>query len=195
MRYRDSTLRDIRKHFGLSQAELAQCLGIDRTLLAHIEAHRRPIPTDATWCMLSLLRLLPPPHGSTPVTLPPDPAEATPETLDALQWRLRVCRHEAYLLGYTLERQLPRLQAARHRRSLPTLLAALPPLPNAPADVPTPDQQWADRMGRQAAADLARFGVQARALLEARRAGLAAEAAYLETALGEPPAATPAPGA
>lgn len=81
--------------------------------------------------------------------------------------------------------------AARHRRALPTLLAALPPLPNAPADIAVPDQQWADRLGDAAVTDLARFGVQARALLEARRAGLAAEAAFLENVLGGP---TTAPG-
>ncbi|GAB3578381.1 helix-turn-helix domain-containing protein [Hymenobacter daeguensis] len=184
MRYSDSTLRTIRNHFGLSQAELARCLGIDRTLLAHIEAGRRPLPQDAAWRMLSLLRLLPPPHGSAPpAPPPPDAAEATPETLDALQWRLRVCRHEMYMLDYKLERQLPRLLAARHRRALPTLLAALPPLPGAPADAAVPDPQWAARLGANAVTDLARFGVQARALLEARRAGLAAEAASLENAL------------
>ena len=188
MRYSDSTLRVIRKHFGLSQAELALGLGIDRTLLAHIEAHRRPLPTDATWRMLSLLRLLPP-FGSTPVTLPPDPAEATPETFDALQWQLTICRQEAYVLELKLAREIPRLQAARHRRTLPTLLAALPPLPNAPADVPTPDQHWADHLGNHAVADLARFGTQARALLEARRAGLLAEAAFIENAMGTAPTA------
>lgn len=103
MRYSNSTLRTIRNHSGLSQAELARCLGIDRTLLAHIEADRRPLPLDATWRILSLLRLLPPP-GSAPATPPPDAAEATPETLDALQWRLEGCRHEVYVLDYTLER-------------------------------------------------------------------------------------------
>lgn len=188
MRHSDSILRIVRTHFGFSQADLADYLGIDRSLLAHVEADRRPLPMVATWRLLPLLGLMPPPHGTGPAApVAPDPAEATAQTLDALQWRLKVCRHEAENLASALERQLPQLHAARHRRALPGQLAALPPraplaaLPHEPA---TPDLAWAARMAENAVDDLARFGVQARALQEARLAGLQAEAAYLEGVLG-----------
>lgn len=186
MHHHKSNLRAVRTHFGLNQIELAHYLGIDRSLLAHAEANRRPLPITATWRLVPLLSLLPPPRGTaSPDPLPPDPAEATPETLDALQWRLRVCRHEANMLDFKLGRQLPRLLAARHRRVLPKLLAALPPQPPLPAllDIGPPPAGWADRQAADAAQDLVRFGQQARALLEARRAGLLAEAAYLENVL------------
>ncbi|MDB5270159.1 MAG: hypothetical protein JWP58_3199, partial [Hymenobacter sp.] len=128
MRFSDSTLRVVRTHFGLSQADLADYLGINRSLLTHVEADRRPLPLVATWRLLPLLGLMPPPHGSAPAApAPPDPAENTAQALDALQWRLKVCRKEALVLDFTLERELLRLQAARHRRALPAQLAALPP--------------------------------------------------------------------
>lgn len=187
MRHSDSTLRAVRAHFGLRQADLAQYLGVDRSLLTHIEADRRPLPLLATWRLLPLLSVMPPPHGSAPAEpLPPDPAEATATTLDALQWRLKICRYEANKLAFVLERQLPRLQAARYRRALPARLAVLPPrapLPGLPGEPATPNLAWAARMAENAVPDLARFGVQARALLEARLAGLKAEAAYLEEIL------------
>ena len=199
MRYSTNYLRALRRHFGLSQSELAHYLGVDRTLLAHAEAGRRTLPGAAALQSLPLLCLLPPPHGSAPADpLPPDPAETTPKTLDALQWRLRVCRHEAAMLVYRLELQLPRLQAARQRRTLPTRLAALPPPAPLPVGLPAParlpNPRWAESMAESATADLARFGVQTRALLEARRAGLLAEAVYLEGVLGMVPVAA-APGA
>ncbi|MBO2009145.1 helix-turn-helix transcriptional regulator [Hymenobacter negativus] len=188
MHYSDSSLRAVRNHFGLSQADLAQYLGIDRSLLTHVEADRRSLPMAATWRLLPLLGLMPPPHGTAPAgPLPPDPAEVTAATLNALQKRLRACRHEAKNLEYDLENQLPRLEAARHRRSLPARLAALPPrapLAALPNEAATPDLAWAARMAESAVPDLARFGVPARALLEARLIGLKAETAYLEEALG-----------
>lgn len=190
MRYSDSALRKLRTHFGLSQAELADYLGTDRSLLAHAEAGRRPLPLAATWRLVPLLSLLPPPSPAPTAPGPPDPAETTPTTQDALAWRLRVCRHEAAMLAFKLERQLPALLAARNRRALPTLLTALPPLapmPGVLADTPGPDPQWAAQMAAGAAGDLARLGTPARALLEARRAGLLAEATHLEKALGLPP--------
>ena len=188
MHHSDSTLRAIRTHFGLSQADLAQYLGVDRTLLTHVEADRRPLPMVATWRMLPLLSVMPPPHGTAPADLPPDPAETTATTLDELQWRLKACRFEAQKLGQGLELQLPRLQAARHRRTLPARLAVLPPrapLPSLPDEPTLPNLAWAARMAENAGPDLARFGVQARALSEARLAGLQAEISFLEKALGE----------
>ncbi|MFD2717333.1 helix-turn-helix domain-containing protein [Hymenobacter monticola] len=176
----------MRTHFGLSQADLAQYLGIDRSLLTHIEADRRPLPMVATWRMLPLLSLMPPPHGSAPADLPPDPAESTAKTLDGLQSRLEVCRTEAQKLALALAQQLPRLQAARHRRALPARLAVLPPrapLPSLPDEPSMPNLAWAGRMAEDATSDLAKFGVQTRALLEARLAGLQAEIAHLEAAL------------
>ncbi|MDO7847328.1 helix-turn-helix transcriptional regulator [Hymenobacter sp. M29] len=189
MRYSDSTLRAVRKHFGLSQADLAEYLGIDRSLLTHIEANRRPLPLGATWRLLPLLSVMPPPHGTAPAELPPDPAESTAKALKELQWRLRVCRVEVLKLELALDQQLPRLKAARHRRVLPARLAVLPPrapLPGLSNEPTMPDLGWATRMAENAVADLAKFGVPARALLEARLAGLRAEIASLEGAL-EPP--------
>jgi transcriptional regulator with XRE-family HTH domain len=182
----DSILRAIRTHFGLSQDELAQYLGIDRSLLTHIEADRRPLPMVATWRMLPLLSLMPPPHGSGPAHLPPDPAESTAKTLHGLQSRLEVCRAEAQKLTLAMAQQLPRLQAARQRRTLPARLAVLPPrapLPGLPNEPSMPNLAWAARMAENAVPDLTRFGVPARALSEARLAGLQAEIAHLEAAL------------
>ncbi|MDB5267810.1 MAG: hypothetical protein JWP58_850, partial [Hymenobacter sp.] len=48
----------------------------------------------------------------------------------------------------------------------------------------TPNHPCAARMAENAVDDLARYGAPARALHEARLAGLRAEAAYLETVLG-----------
>ena len=190
-RHRHTALWALRTYFGLTQPELARYLGIERTLLAHAEADRRALPLDAAWRLLPLLHLLPPEGSDAAGPPPPDPAETTAATLDQLQWRLKECRYLATRLAHVLERQLPKLHAARHRRALPTLLAALPPqapLPGlASADGFTPDPRWPEKMAAGAAADLARFGQQARALLEARRAGLLAEIAALETALGLPP--------
>ena len=191
MKFRDSPLRALRTHLGLSQADLAQYLGIDRSLLTHVEADRRSLPLAATWRLLPLLALLPAPHGPAPADpLPPDPAERTAAARDALHWRLETCRHEAQALAFQLRQQLPRLQAARHRRALPGRLAALPPrapLPGLPNEAATPNLAWAARMAENAAADLARFGSQARALPEARLAGLTAEIAYLEEVLAAQP--------
>lgn len=187
LKYSDSILRVVRTHFGLSQADLADFLGMSRSMLTHVEADRRPLPLVATWRLLPLLSIMPPPHGTGPAgPLPPNPAEATAATLDALQWRLTVCRHEADNLAYELKQQLPKVQAARHRRALPALLAVLPPrapLPALPTEAATPNLTWAARMAENAVGDLARFGTQARALLEARQAGLEAEAAHLTKTL------------
>ena len=192
MRYSDSIVREVRTYFGFSQADLADYLGIDRSLLAHVEADRRSLPLVATWRLLPLLGLMPQ-HSTTPVApLPPDPAETTAKTLDELQWRLKVCRHEASNLGFALERQLPQLQAARCRRALPGQLAALPPrapLPGLPNEPATPNLAWAARMAENAVADLTRFGVHSRALLEARLVGLNAEIAFLEGVPGVAPTA------
>ncbi|MBF9220796.1 helix-turn-helix domain-containing protein [Hymenobacter ruricola] len=186
MRYSDSIVREVRIYFGFSQADLAEYLGIDRSLLAHVEADRRALPMLATWRLLPLLGLMPQ-HSPTPVApLPPDPAETTANTLDELQWRLKTCQHEAKNIDFSLRRQLPQLEAARRRRALPGQLAALPPrapLPGLPNEPATPNLAWAARMAENAVADLGRFGVPARALSEARLAGLQAEIAHLEKAL------------
>lgn len=182
----DSTLRAVRTHFGFSQADLAQYLGIDRSLLTHVEAHRRPLPMVATWRLLPLLSIMPPPHGNGLAELTPDPTESTAKTLDELQKRLKVCRAEASKLALALAQQLPRLQAARQRRALPARLAVLPPrapLPGLPDEPSMPNLGWAARMAENAASDLVKFGTQARVLSEARLAGLQAEIAVLEKTL------------
>ena len=186
MRHSDSVLREVRTYFGFSQGDLADYLGIDRSLLAHVEADRRTLPMVATWRLLPLLGLMPQ-HSATPVApLPPDPAETTAAALEALRGRLETCQHEVEKLAFALRRQLPQLEAARRRRALPAWLAVLPPrapLPGLPNEPSMPNLAWAARMAENATSDLAKFGTQARALLEARLAGLQAEIASLESAL------------
>jgi hypothetical protein len=60
------------------------------------------------------------------------------------------------------------------------------PLAALPNEASTPNLAWAARMAESAVPDLARFGAPARALLEARLAGLQAEIAFLEEVVTEP---------
>ena len=199
----DASLLALRRYFDLTQPDLADYLGLSRTLLAHAEAGRRSLPLEATARLLPLLGLLPPPHGSGPADpppLPPDPAEVTPSGAAALRTRLDTCRYEAGNLAYRLRQLQRRATPLRRRRALPALLAALPPpvpLPASLLGLPPAPPDWAAYLAAQAAYELPRSGQLAQGLLEARRVGLAAEAACLEALLAtlpppEPPLAAAA---
>lgn len=139
-------LAQVRRHYGLSQAELAALLGITKALVSYLEAGRRALspavagrlapfvaalpPTDAATAAAHLLAAaqaeadyiapLPPP--------PPGPFKAAP-----LARRRAACLHEARALRERLhELAAQAAVAARWAAALPGLLAALPPpLPEA----------------------------------------------------------------
>ena len=64
----------VRVHFGLSQQQLADWLGLGVGFVGTIEKGRRPLPAALTGRLLVLARLLPPPLGSGP----PAPAPLLP---------------------------------------------------------------------------------------------------------------------
>ena len=138
----DSLVAAVRRHFGISQADMAGFLNISQGQLANIEAGRRGLSTAA------LLRLNPL-AALVPEALPdePLPAEALPETLPLpvaptvapLEARRDYCVWKARNLRYELRGLLPRVAVARRwQTALPRLLAALPPA----APDPAPPGDW-----------------------------------------------------
>lgn len=201
---RNDELPALRRYFGLTQPELADYLGLSRTLLAHIEGGRRSIPLTAMQRLVQLLRLLPPPYGRGPADapLPPSPAEWPTDVVDTVRRRVAAARHAAGNLAYRLGELREQVQPLRQRHALPARLAALPPDPVAPADAwPAPPRPvpptWPALLMLGANVTLPTCGHLAQGLLEARRIGLAAEAAHLEALLATlpPPPAPPAPAA
>lgn len=192
----------LRRYFALTQPELADYLGLSRTMLAHVEAGRRNLPPEAMARLSPLLGLMPPPYGSGPANqpaLPPDSAEDADPEAESLRIRLGACHHEASNLAYRLRQLQRRAEPLRRRRALPALLAALPPAaPLRPEllGVPLAPPSWGQYVTALAELALPRYGRLSQGLLEARLAGLATEAAHLEAllaTLSPPTAAPPAP--
>lgn len=167
----------VRHHFGLGQAELARLLGIQQAQVARAETSHQPLPTDAFYRLRMLGRVLPPPDAPEP---PPPPLDPAP-----LQARHFICLDQARRLRYRLTHELPaRARPAQNRlaaaAAIPAALAA------AAADAPLPPRKLEDRLIELALLHNAalneledRSGPVPVALLQARRAGLLAEAAAL----------------
>jgi transcriptional regulator with XRE-family HTH domain len=129
----------VRRYFGISQATLAQFLGISQGQLANVEAGRRTLGTAAMLRLVPLAKLVPEVLPATTGTEPelPLPVAPAPGPLEA---RRRFCVWRAVNLRYELLGLTQRaIQGQRWQLALPIVLAALPPAaPEAP-DRPPPD--------------------------------------------------------
>ncbi|TGE20160.1 helix-turn-helix domain-containing protein [Hymenobacter elongatus] len=183
----DTLPGQVRMLLGLTQLELAVHLRLSRERLAQVEIGRRSLPLEA---MQRLLPFLEPLYGAT--TEPPlatTETEPPPADLEAVRWRLTVCRHEAVNARYQLTLLQQKTQPLRRRLVvLSPLLAALPPPP--PDGRPDPDardRRWYTDCLAAATDALARFGAVPQGLLDARIQALDAEIAALTRLL--PPVA------
>ncbi|PJJ58861.1 helix-turn-helix transcriptional regulator [Hymenobacter chitinivorans] len=166
----------IRAGLGLTQAQLAGALGVSRHLVTKIEAGQRVLPAAAGIILAWLTQALPPP--GPPAPLPALSAEqATP-----LHTRAAAVAHETQQLLRRLERGQARARRALSwLRAAPALLATLPP---AEAER---HQCWVEATTAEAEQALEGEGSPVlHRLLEARLAGLRAEAAVLAGYLKEP---------
>jgi transcriptional regulator with XRE-family HTH domain len=177
----------VRAHFGLTQTELGDYLGVQREQVAFVEAGQRGFSVMAERRLRPLGLLLPELRaGGPPAPLAAEPVvSADAPEVAALRKRLRRCRHQAAQLRYELENQAARTQSHTNRqRGLAQLQAGLLPSP-ASAAAPTADDERARRWLAQLAADTppAPPYSTTRALLAARLQGLVAEAEALEALL------------
>jgi transcriptional regulator with XRE-family HTH domain len=183
-----STAATVRAYFGLSQAELAQFLGITRALVGHVETGRRELSRAHSKQLDLLADLLPPPEGEGPA----EPAAVPPETepLDALPLRRRQrrCLWKARKLRWELEKLEGQAHRARRWQQLLPRLQAL--LPADPAATKAPrTRPWLDYHAAEAAAELDPSSTTARVLLALRIEHLESEAARLGQLLAANPAA------
>ena len=175
----------VRAHFGLTQPELGDYLGVRREQVAFVEGGQRTFSAVAERRLRPLALLLPgvllADNPAPPMAAATAPAEA-PDT-PALRKRLRRCRHEAAQLRYELENHAARAEVqAQRQRGLAQLRAALLPTPDAPADAETERRhRWLDSL--PAAVLPAPMSATTRALGAARLRGLLAEAEALEQLL------------
>jgi transcriptional regulator with XRE-family HTH domain len=177
----------VRAHFGLTQAELGQYLGVRREQVAFVEAGQRSFSLAAERRLRPLALLLPESRArepaEPPVAGPVAPADG-PEVA-ALRKRLRRCQHLMSELRWELENRETRAQAlAQRQRGLAQLRAAL--LPEAAAEAPLPAeaeriQRWLNQLAAGTPPPAARADVPG--LQVARLRGLAAEAQSLEELL------------
>ncbi|WP_162550064.1 helix-turn-helix domain-containing protein [Hymenobacter nivis] len=144
----DSVVADVRRHFGLSQQELAGWLGVSNAQAGHLETGRRALAGDAAEALAPLVARLPLP-GAVPVTgalrlasaALPALALAPPDAAP-LAARLDYCQHHARRLRRALvPLEAQAATAARWAAALPALRAALPPDPG-PAAAPDPATAW-----------------------------------------------------
>ncbi|RTQ52540.1 hypothetical protein EJV47_05890 [Hymenobacter gummosus] len=193
----------VRAHFGLTQAELAQFVGVSRALLGHDEAGRRVLPEAAAHRLWVLARFLPPPDGQGPPA--PDFADesgAAAEAPDARVLEKRRKRLRFYIIKarFELDQRGGRARGyARRQWALHTLrpLLATPDEPGADGRLrwlgATPDAprdlHWLDGLTIRTAATAEPLTATERALRQARLRGLEAEQAALDELLGnqEPP--------
>jgi len=87
-------LQRARKERGITQAQLAQRIGLPRPSYANIESGRQRIPLDVIWRAsivlgLSTAALVPEPLPGRPDPAPsyPAPASVLPESLGFMAWR------------------------------------------------------------------------------------------------------------
>lgn len=142
----DTVMAAVRQHFGLTQQEMAQWLGVSEAQAGHLDTGRRGLGGMAAEALAPFVAQLPP-AGPAPAALrlvsaaPPALALAPPEAA-LLEARLDYCQHHAR----RLRRQLAPLTtqaatAARWAAALPALRAALPLDPGPQAE-PDPATNW-----------------------------------------------------
>ncbi|WP_400191164.1 hypothetical protein [Hymenobacter sp. B81] len=185
--YADSSISAVRRYFGLTLEALGQYLGVDSTLLAHIEARRREPSATVLRRLLPLADQVPPAPVEAPATPPPVPA-APPEA-EPLRRRLAQCEQQAGRLRRELGQLRDELRVARRwQQALPALLAAEPlqPTPAETERLPLV-RRWLQRRGEDAATTLTGTRATRFHLLTARLAALEAETAALAQALALEP--------
>ena len=128
--YSDTLLARVRRHYGLSQTELAALLGLSGAQLSRLEAGQQALSREVRERLAPFLPALEAATLAAPAAPeagvpPPGPFDAGP-----LERRRAACLHEAHNLRWRL-RALPEQAAvaARWALALPELLAALPPPP------------------------------------------------------------------
>lgn len=161
-------LQAVRRYFALTQAALAQWLGVSRVRLAQAESKAsRPLPLRAaaqlTQLTLAMAAALPAPPAGPPLLAP-------------LQARLAECRYQVARLTEQLAQMQARARPFGQRlAAVPDLLAALPPGPEANLR-----RRWLQRLADEATDALAAdCGPLPQALLAARRAAWQHEADLL----------------
>lgn len=159
----------IRVGLGLTQAQIAQVLGVSRQFVTQIEAGQRVLPPAAGIVLAWLTQALPPPGPPAPPGPLAPAAEAAP-----LQARAAAVAYELQQLLRRLARGQARAgRAADWLRAAPLLLATLPTEAEGP-------RLWVAATTAEAEEALEGEGSPARhRLLAARLAGLQAEAAAL----------------
>jgi transcriptional regulator with XRE-family HTH domain len=180
---------DVRRHFALTQAELARWLRVSPITVAAVENGRRELsarPDARLGRLHSLLALAPvAPPESPAEPEPPTPAQAAADarTATLLARRARRCRHLAAQLAFQIDTwALQDAALLRRRQGLAALRAGLaaPPAyldPLAPPD-PAAEAAWLARL--EAVAPATRPSALARAHAALRLRLLLAEAEGLE---------------
>ena len=177
----------VRSHFSLTQAELADFIGVSRTYLANVEAGRRELSEGPRHRLRVLARHLPPPT-EPPVPVLPTEAAAPLDPGPVLA-RLRRARFYLAQARFELTQRENWDQLHTRRRWALAVLRPALAAPDAgthhPGTTPDPvaDLRWLDGLVRATAAAPAPLTAAARALLLGRVAGLEAEIAVLEAAL------------
>ncbi|MDO7876995.1 helix-turn-helix transcriptional regulator [Hymenobacter sp. ASUV-10] len=137
--YSDTLLARVRRHYGLSQAELAALLGLSGAQLSRLEAGQQGYSPALRERLGPFLLALPPAAEASARHLAEAQAEAAsllpppppgPVEAGLLERRRAACLHEARTLRWRL-RHLPAQAAvaARWAQAMPALLADLPPAP------------------------------------------------------------------
>ena len=136
----DSRLAVMRQYLGLPQQELADFLGISRSMLANLEANRRAMSQAVHARAAPLLALVP--KGALLLVLGiPEPPPALPvaPASGPLEARRDYCLWRAANLRYELRPLHQRAAVGRRwQTALPVLLAALSPA----APDPAPPGDW-----------------------------------------------------
>ena len=127
----------VRAYLGLTQEQLASLLGISRGQIAHVEAGRRQLGTEAAGWLRQLARLLPPPLGSAP---PPPNQQTVSPTPAVLRRRRAWCVRQVANLRLTVAR-LVAADALGHRWEV-----MLSELSRASATTPSPDSTLTKRL-------------------------------------------------
>ncbi|GAA4392536.1 hypothetical protein [Hymenobacter koreensis] len=179
--YSPTTAASVRRHFALSQAELARWLGLTTRQVIAVEAGKRRFSAAAEARLARLADLLPtaalPPAETPPA--PPAPAGAAAQEAEQLRRRARRCRYLARRLQFQLDTL--GLQDAALLRRCQGLAALRGALAAAPTPLPAADAAWLAGLEASTAAALApRPGPLARAHLALRCRLLLAEADALD---------------
>ena len=187
-----SPLKQVQAHFGFTQQEIADVLGVSRAALTMAASHRRSLPADAGLRLLRLQQALPvaaPDVPSSPdasfATAPPTaaPPALSPDDWQDLDLRRRGLALQAHLLNEPLARHRTRLAQARLRlHVLPGLQAAFPATDELAQAMFKLWHRQANATLRNEAGPLARLAL--------RQAVLLFEAAEIEKLLAESPRKT-----